>query len=123
MKDNDIEVISMTLKDIYNAQENGEGRSTEKTRVKGVYALYHNQQLKKIGKSTDHYGIFHRMSQYYRGDENGGSKAINENNRDHINIMFFTLKDESEIWYAERRLQVIAHDCGESMPWENTSWN
>lgn len=115
------EVVNTTLKDIYNL--NGKrGKGTEQTRKKGVYALYYENKLKKIGKATDKNGIFHRMSQYYRGDKKGGLTQINTTNKDDIVVLCFN-PDEKECWFAERRLQVIAHDCGEEMPWENTSRN
>lgn len=62
------------------------------------------------------------MSQYYRGDKTGGLSKIDVNNRDEIIVLYFN-PSEKECWYAERRLQVIAHDCGEEMPWENTARN
>lgn len=117
------EVIETSLREIYNYNAStGKGQSTEKTIKKGVYALFYKNELKKIGKSTDKNGIFHRMSQYYRGDTNGGLTQINEKNRDEIKVMYFN-PAEDECWFAERRLQVIAHDCGEKMPWENISRN
>ena len=88
----------------------------------GIYALYVNNQLKKIGKAT-YRGIRHRMVQYYNMNKNGGNINISESNRDKIVVKFFTLKDKEELWYAERRFQVIAHDCGEKMGWENKSRN
>ena len=116
-----IDIVTASLKEIYNCKD-GKGCSTEETRKKGVYALFYPGELKKIGKSTYKDGIFHRMSQYYRGDTNGGLTQINEKNRDEIKVMYFN-PAEDECWFAERRLQVIAHDCGEKMPWENISRN
>ena len=116
-----IEVISTSLKEIYNF--NGStGCSTKETKKKGVYALFYDGELKKIGKATDKYGIFHRMSQYYRQDKKGGLTQIDSSNKDDIKVLYFN-PDENECWFAERRLQVIAHDCGEKMPWENISRN
>ena len=117
----DINVVTTTLKEIYNW--NGiSGCSTEETKKKGVYALFYENELKKIGKATDKMGIFHRMSQYYREDKTGGLTEINEQNKDKIEVLYFNPPEE-ECWFAERRLQVIAHDYGEKMPWENTSRN
>ena len=116
-----IDVVKTTLKKIYNFN-NGKGCSTEETRKVGVYALFEQDKLRKIGKATDENGIFHRMSQYYRGDKKGGSTKINKENRDKIEVLYFNLPKE-ECWFAERRLQVIAHDCGEEMSWENTTMN
>ena len=116
------EVLKSSLKDIYNLK-NGKGHSTEQTKKKGVYALFYNEELKKIGKATDKNGIFHRMSQYYRGDTNGGLKEIDEGNRDEIKVLYFNLPSEEECWVEERRFQVLAYDCGEKMPWENKSRN
>lgn len=117
-----VKVEKAFLKDLYNADEGGQGRSTSTTKLKGVYALFYQNELKKIGKATDKYGIFHRMSQYYRGDNNGGLRQITETNKDEIEVLYFNISEE-EIWFAERRLQVIAHDCGETMDWENISRN
>ncbi|HAT4231234.1 TPA: hypothetical protein I9097_000156 [Clostridium perfringens] len=117
----DIKVVKTTLKNIYNLT-GSKGRSTEETRKKGVYALFYENELKKIGKATYDSGIFHRMSQYYRMDKTGGLKNINEKNRDKIEVLYFNPPEE-ECWFGERRLQVIAHDYGEKMPWENTSRN
>lgn len=88
----------------------------------GIYALYENNQLKKIGKAV-YGGIHHRMVQYYNMNNSGGSEYISISNRNEIEVRFFILEDTTELWYAERRFQVIAHDCGESMEWENTSRN
>ena len=115
-------VESATLKEIFNKNKNGRGRSTEKTKQKGVYALFLDGKMMKIGKATDKYGIFHRMSQYYRGDKKGGLKFINDENKDKIEVLYFNLC-KKEIWFAERRLQVLAHDKGEEMPWECISRN
>lgn len=116
-----LEVVTASLKEIYNCKGT-RGRSTERTRQKGVYALFYQNELKKIGKATDKHGVFHRMSQYYRKDAKGGLKYIDKNNRDKIKVLYFNPPEE-ECWFAERRLQVIAHDLGEKMPWENTSRN
>jgi hypothetical protein len=116
-----IDVVTTSLKEIYNCK-GCRGCSTEETIKKGVYALYYQDELKKIGKATDKSGIFHRMSQYYRGDKTGGLIEINVDNRDEIKVLYFNPSEE-ECWFAERRLQVIAHDCGERMPWEHTSRN
>ncbi len=102
----DIKVVETTLKEIYN-WNGSSGCSTEKTKKKGVYALFYENELKKIGKATD---------------KNGGLTEINEQNRDKIKVLYFNPPEE-ECWFDERRLQVIAHDCGEEMPWENTSRN
>jgi len=115
-------VISTTLKEVYNVNTNGRGCSTAETKLKGVYALFLNGNMMKIGKATDKYGIFHRMSQYYRCDKKGGLKEINKENRDKIEVLYFNLC-EAEIWFAERRFQVLAHDYGEKMPWECISRN
>lgn len=116
-----ISIVKTSLKEIYNCKGD-KGCSTEETKKKGVYALFYQDELKKIGKATDKYGIFHRMSQYYRGDKTGGLTEINEGNRDKIKVLYFNLS-EDECWFAERRLQVIAHDYGEAMPWEDTTRN
>lgn len=110
----DIEVFTENLSKI--------AKNSEKYTFPGIYALYENNQLKKIGKAI-YGGIHHRMVQYYNINKSGGSKYITTSNRDKIEVRFFTLKDQQELWYAERRFQVIAHDCGENMEWENTSRN
>lgn len=119
------EVVETSLKAIYNrSSKKDEGKSTDETKKKGVYALFYQGDLKKIGKATDNSsGIFHRMSQYYRGDTNGGLKEIDEGNRDEIKVLYFNLSSEEECWVAERRFQVFAYDHGHKMPWENKSRN
>lgn len=104
-------VTTMSLKDIYN-----KGNSQTSTTGSGIYALYYNNELKKIGKAVYGKGIFTRMSQHYRMTKEG-CKKINEHNRDCIKVHFFML-DKSKCWLEERRLQVLASDNGESMPWE-----
>lgn len=116
-------IYSGSLKSLYNSNGNKRGKSTPETRIKGVYALYLDGKLMKIGKATYKDGIFHRISQYYRMDKEGGIEQIDVNNRDKINVKYFTLDDSDELWFAERRLQVIAHDYGEKMEWENTTRN
>lgn len=61
------------------------------------------------------------MSQYYRLTKEG-CKNITQNNRDEVEVHFFIL-DKDKCWIEERRLQVLAHDNGETMPWENKNRN
>ena len=107
----------MLLKDIYNIGNSNQGQSTEETKLSGIYALYENNNLMKIGKAVCGKGIFKRMSQYYRGSL-AGLAAITSANRDKIVVQFFTLDGSEECWIAERRLQIAAWDEGEKMPWE-----
>lgn len=119
----DAKVIKTTLKGIFNIKNGKRGCSTEETRRKGVYALFYKGELKKIGKATYKDGIFHRMSQYYRMDKHGGLDEITVDNRDEMEVFYFNIQSVDECWFAERRLQVIAHDCGENMPWEKKTKN
>lgn len=88
-----------------------------------IYALYENDKLMKIGKAVYYGGIYKRAVQYYNMNEKGGLKEINENNRDNINVEFFKVDIEDEVWAVERRLQSDAYFNGESMPWENKKHN
>lgn len=115
--------IKTTIKDICNQASNGRGSPTPATRKIGVYALYENNILVKIGKATYTTGIYHRMSQYYNMNRTGGLRQITESNRDKIVVKYFNLDSIEQCWVAERRLQVIAYDCGEKMPWEEKSRN
>ena len=109
-------VTIMTLKDAYN-----NGKSQPTTSGSGIYALFYNKELKKIGKAVCGKGIFTRMSQYYRLTKEGCIK-IKEHNKDIVEVHFFML-DKSLCWLEERRLQVKAADNGELMPWENKTRN
>ena len=112
-------VYEKKLSAIYNCNNDKKvGKSTEETSIKGVYALYLDGQLMKIGRAITGSGIFTRMSQYYRLS-NEGSKYITEKNRDLIEVKYFELTDNKECWAGEKRLQVIAFDCGEKMPWDD----
>ena len=108
-------VSTMSLKDAYS------GKSQTTNSGAGIYALYCDGELKKIGKAVYDKGIFNRMSQYYRLAPEGLSQ-ISETNRDKIEVKFFFLNSD-ECWIAERRLQVIAWDAGEQMPWEAKNRN
>lgn len=119
-KDSIITISS--LKNIYNSSGD-RGKPTEDTKKIGVYALFYEGELKKIGKATYQDGIYHRMVQYYNLNESGGLKEITLENRDSVEVIYFNLLDSDECWVAERRLQVIAHDCKERMPWENKKRN
>lgn len=104
-------VQTMLLKDIYNS-----GKSKKSTSGASIYALYFHNKLMKIGKAVCGKGLFTRMSQYYRGKKDG-SKKITNLNRDQIDVKFFFL-DKNKCWIAERKLQVLAWDADERMPWE-----
>ncbi len=69
-------------------------KSNNETTKKGVYALYLDGILMKIGQATDKQGIFHRMSQYYRMND-GKCGKITSNNRDNIKVKYFN-KDSIE---------------------------
>ena len=109
-------VTTMFLELVYN-----NGKSQDTTAGAGVYALYCNNELKKIGKAVYRKGIFTRMSQYYRMTKEG-VKQIAKKNRNKIEVKFFFLNSD-ECWIAARRLQVIAWDAGEQMPWEAKNRN
>ncbi len=105
----------MLLKDAYGK------KSQVANSGPGIYALYLDGELKKIGKAVYNKGIFTRMSQYYRLTPEGLSQ-ITKNNRDKIEVKFFFLKKD-DCWIAERKLQGIAWDAGERMPWESKNRN
>lgn len=112
-----------TIKSIYDPifDKKGKlikGRSTRDIRKIGVYALFYDDELKKIGQAADKAGgIFHRMSQYYR-HKDGYCIHINDNNRDKITVIYFNLESPEKCWAAERMLQGLADFMGERMPWE-----
>ena len=112
-----------TIESIYDAKRQSQRKNTvddvkDSTHKKGVYALYYEGELKKIGQAADSKsGIFHRMSQYYRQID-GSSKYITKHNRDSISVLYFNLETSKDCWAAERFLQAIAFYMGESMPWE-----
>lgn len=118
--------IKSTIREVYNPQKgliHTKGVATDQTNKMGVYALYEDGNLMKIGKAV-YGGIFKRMGQYYRGDKTGGLKTyINKQNRDNIVIKYFNLKSAEECWAAERYLQAQAFYYGESMLWEDKSKN
>ena len=99
-----------------------EGTSTDKTKRMGVYALYYEGRLMKIGKAVDG-GMFKRMGQYYRADSTGGLDEITNNNRDLVEVEYFNLDTPDKCWAAERFLQSEAFEHGEEMPWENKTRN
>ena len=78
---------------------------------------YQSNKLKKIRKAVDG-GVCKRMMQYYNGYKTGGLSKITNNNRDNINVRYVNLSSAEDCWIMERRLQVIAYDQGEKMPWE-----
>lgn len=103
-------VFKKTLKDAYN-----NGKKTPATNFSGIYALYFNDELMKIGKAI-YGGVFTRFSQYYRMTKEG-CEMINLKNRDRIIVRYFKL-DKNNCWAAERKMQAKAYDCGARMPWE-----
>lgn len=109
-------IYEKTLKDVYNEGEDGEGHSTDDTKPSGIYALYYDEKLMKIGKAVD--GFFKRMSQYYRLDKTAGSDFITDDNKNLITVQWYKLKDAEACWIDERRLQVKAYNAGEKMEWE-----
>ena len=117
LKNFKITVCKSTLKEIYNVQENGNGKSTPVTRRKGVYAILYKGELKKIGRAIVGEGIFTRMSQYYR-QKDGTIKEINDANKDDIEVWYFTLDVDKDCWAAEKLLQAIAYYSGEKMEWD-----
>lgn len=115
-----LKVYSNTLKKIYNPQKKKVRTcrtETDETNKPAVYALYESNELKKIGKAVDG-GVCKRMMQYYNGYKTGGLSKITNNNRDNINVRYVNLSSAEDCWIMERRLQVIAYDQGEKMPWE-----
>ena len=117
------EVHEKKLKAIYNPQNPNKnnqihGKGTRETKKIGVYALIYKGMLMKIGQAADDSdGIFHRMSQYYRGKD-ARCVHIDASNRDDVTVLYFNLEKAEECWAAEKLLQGIAYFCGEMMPWE-----
>lgn len=110
-------IYTKTLKEVYNEKQ-GKGTPTDETKQKGIYALYLDGKLFKIGKATDQReGIFHRVSQYYRISPEG-TDFITLDNRDSIKIIYFHVETQEECWFYERKLQVIAYENGEKTPLE-----
>lgn len=112
-----------TIKSVYNPKFDKcnnliKGQSTNQTRKIGVYALFYEDKLMKIGQAADKSGgVFHRMSQYYRGND-GCCRHINIDNRDDVKVLYFNLESHEKCWAAERFLQGLADIMGEEMPWE-----
>lgn len=111
-------VIKQTLSEVFNKGKNGEGQSTEQTSRIGVYALYYNNRLKKIGKAVCPGGIFKRMSQYYRGKD-GSISYITSRNREAVQVQYFNLLTVKDCWAAEKFLQSMAYYENEPMPWDD----
>lgn len=97
-----------SLKDAYCAQLAPAGP--------GVYKLYLNGRLMKVGKASD--GLRKRFSDYYRGITGGtaGLKYINESNRDDI-IAVWVECEISQCRELEIKLYNEAEARGEKMPW------
>ena len=110
------DIQSDLLKNIYN-----KGKSQTSTTGICIYALYLNGKLKKIGKAICGKGCFTRMSQYYRMTKEG-CKKISNLNKNKIQVEYFFI-EKKDCWYAERKLQSIAWEQGESMPWEEKTRN
>ena len=111
-------VIKSTLKDIYNANEKDIGHSTKLTKMRGVYALFLDGELKKIGRAITGSGIFTRMSQYYR-QKDGKLDYIDDTNKDKIVVWYFNLVNAKDCWAAEKHLQAKAYYAGEKMEWDD----
>lgn len=120
-----VSVKKSTLKNIFNANPKGinkkdRGMATEETKKRGVYALFLDGILKKIGRAITGNGIFTRMSQYYRMKEKDGAlKYITEENKDKIEVWYFNLESNRDCWAAEKYLQAKAYYAGEEMEWDN----
>lgn len=118
-------VVKTTLKSVYNPVQKGEckitrGEATEATKRCGVYALFLDNELKKIGRAITGHGIFTRMSQYYRmKTKDGALKHINKQNRDKIVVWYFNLNTAKDCWAAEKYLQAKAYYAGEEMEWDD----
>lgn len=112
------DIKTSTLKEAYNFNpKTGRGKSTKETGEKGVYALYNDDKLMKIGQAAYENGIFHRVSQYYRGKD-GKCEYITDDNKNLIEIEYVNFNTAEECWAAEKLLQGIAYYMGEEMPWE-----
>ena len=116
------DVKKAQLKEIYSVRQDnqikGDLWDLHTARTIGVYALFLGDTLLKIGQAADYSsGVFHRMSQYYRGTD-GKCKYIDKHNKDCVRVEYFNLDSKQECWAAEKLLQGIAFFMGEEMPWE-----
>ena len=111
-------VVKTTLKDIFNVDKKGNGRSTKATRGRGVYALFYENKLMKIGRAITGSGIFTRMSQYYR-QKDGKLDDIDDTNKDKVVVWYFNLVNAKDCWAAEKHLQAKAYYAGEEMEWDD----
>lgn len=111
-------IVKSTLKDIFNADKEGKGHSTKSTRGRGVYALFYENELMKIGRAITGSGIFTRMSQYYR-QKDGKLDYIDDTNKDKIIVWYFNLVNAKDCWAAEKYLQAKAYYAGEKMEWDD----
>ena len=108
---------SARLKDIGELRQDAELTDSSwdfsSSRETGVYALFLDGALMKIGQAADKSsGVFHRMSQYCR-ERDGKCKYINDNNKDRIYVEYFNLELVEQCWAAEKLLQGIAFFMGE----------
>lgn len=117
-----------TVKSIYNPQfvtqteENKapgimKGQATPETRLMGVFALYYDGQLKKIGKAIEG-GFFAAIGEYYNDDflKQYGTNGID---KDLIEVEILPLNTVEMCWEVERYTQSQACIFGEKMPWQN----
>ena len=83
-------------------------------RQAGVYFVYCDGHLVKVGKAAD--GLWKRFGQYWRGDASGGLRHITKENRDRVSVSWKTCA-ASEARQLEVRLYKEAKARGEAMPW------
>jgi len=84
----------------------------------GVYKVFYQGQLMKVGKASD--GLRKRFSDYYRGRSGGtaGLKYITEENRDSIRVSWLVCPT-SKTRALEEKWYDVAKDNGEELPWSD----
>lgn len=108
--------ITTTMKDICTSTSSKTSRNSN--RNMGIYALYLDGQLMKIGRAVTGYGIYTRMKQYYEIKKEGIAE-ISDLNKDQIIVKYFNLPSRRDCWAAEKFLQAEAYYSNEKMLWDH----
>jgi len=99
-----------SLKDAYLGEKAPKGP--------GVYKIFHNNKLMKVGKAND--GLRKRFSDYYRGVEGGTAalKYITTANRDEVIVQWRECPVE-KCRELETKMHDSAINSGETLPWSD----
>ncbi len=108
--------VTTTMKEICESKTSKGERNAN--RDIGIYALYLDDNLMKIGRAVTNDGIFTRMKQYYNGRPEG-LQEITTDNKDTITVKYFNLPTRRDCWAAEKYLQAEAYYSFENMPWDH----